>query len=47
VIAHADRALPPKPQIALAQLRAALAAGVAPGVVLMDARFCHGTPPRL
>jgi hypothetical protein len=26
-----------KPQIALAQLRAALAAGVAPGVVLMDA----------
>jgi SRSO17 transposase len=28
-----------KPQIALAQLRAALAAGVAPGVVLMDASY--------
>jgi SRSO17 transposase len=26
-----------KPQIALAQIRAALAAGVAPGVVLIDA----------
>ena len=28
-----------KPQIALAQIRAALAAGVAPGVVLMDASY--------
>src|SRR5215813_14341209 len=28
-----------KPQIALAQLRAALVAGVAPGVVLMDASY--------
>jgi SRSO17 transposase len=34
-----------KPQIALAQLRAALAAGVAPGVVLMDASYGTNRSP--
>jgi SRSO17 transposase len=33
----------PKPQIALAQIRAALAAGVAPGVVLIDASYGTNT----
>jgi SRSO17 transposase len=35
-----------KPQIALAQMRAALAAGVAPGVVLMDASYGTNTALR-
>jgi SRSO17 transposase len=35
-----------KPQIALAQIRAALAAGVAPGVVLMDASYGTNTALR-
>ena len=35
----ADVAFQTKPQIALAQIRAALAAGVTPGVVLMDAGY--------
>jgi len=39
--AHVPKAIrfKTKPQIALAQIRAALAAGVAPGVVLMDASY--------